>query len=193
MSTPDGAGRRSLAGSTLAWLPVGFAVVALVGAALPWFAPAGTGHGAHLTIPDAHCWQAGRIGFLAPLVLVLVALSIVGPRLGWFGKDQPPRQLRRDGLLLAGAGVLAGAVLVVTWLLLPKSYTFSGLTWDNLVANGISMRRGPQPGYFLTIAAAADALVCGVIYLVAARREGSDKTDVPAGIIDSHDGEDSGR
>ena len=184
---------RSRAGSALAWLPATFAVVALVGAALPWFAPTGTGRTGRLDIPEAHCWQAGRIGFLAPLILVVTALSIVGPRLGWFAKDQPARRLGRDGLLLIGAGIAAGAVLVLTWVLLPKSYTFSGLTWDNLAAAGFDMRRAPQPGYFLTIAAAADAVVCGVVYLLAARREASDADDDAAGIIDSHDGEDPGR
>jgi hypothetical protein len=189
----DGEVSRGRPGSALAWLPATFAVVALVGAALPWFAPTGTGRSGRLSIPEAHCWQAGRIGFLAPLILVVTALSIVGPRLGWFAKDQPARRPGRDGLLLAGAGVAAGVVLLLTWVLLPRSYSFSGLTWDNLAAAGFDMRRGPQPGYFLTIAAAADAVVCGVVYLLAARREASDGDDAAAGIIDSHDGEDSGR
>ncbi|HEY2298824.1 MAG TPA: hypothetical protein VGH43_13910 [Jatrophihabitans sp.] len=190
MSTADAEVRRSRA---MAWLPASFAVVALVGAALPWFAPTGTGRSGRLHIPEAHCWQAGRIGFLAPLLLVLTALSIVGPRVGWFGRNQPPRRLGRDGWFLAGAGVVAGIVLLLTWLLLPKSYTFSGLTWDNVAAAGFDMQRGPQPGYFLTIAAAGDAVVCGVVYLFAARREASDRSEVTAGIIDSHDGEDPGR
>ena len=192
MST-DGKVSRSRTGSALAWLPATFAVVALVGAALPWFAPTGTGRGARLDIPEAYCWQAGRIGFLAPLVLVVVALLVVGPRLGWFAKNQPARRLRRDGLLLAGAGLAAGIVLALTWVLLPKSYTFSGLTWDALVGIGLDLRRGPQPGYFLTVAAAADAVVCGIVYLFAGRREASDRSDAEAGIIDSHDGEDPGR
>ena len=54
---------------SLDWLPVSLAVPAVVGAVLPWFAPTGTGQGGGLQIAAAYCWQAGRIGFLAPLAL----------------------------------------------------------------------------------------------------------------------------
>jgi hypothetical protein len=179
--------------SSLGWLPASPAVVALVGGFLPWFAPSGTGHGGRLDIPTAFCWQAGRIGFLAPLALVVIAVAILGPRHGWFAKAQPPRTFGRDGLLLIGAGVFAATVVLLTWILLPASYTFSGLTWDNLTAIGFDLRRNPQPGYFLTIVAAADAVGCGIVYWLVGRRESRAEPAEPAGIIDNHDGEDSGR
>lgn len=178
----------------LGWLPASPAVVALVGAALPWFAP--TGHGPHgrLAIPQAFCWQAGRIGYFAPLLLVIAAVSIVGPRHGWFGRSAPARTFTRDGRLLVLAGLAAGAVLVLTWVLLPKSYTFGGgLTWDLIASLGYRLSRNPQPGYFLAAAAALDAVVCGAIYLAAGRREPRAADTEPAGKIEDHDGEDPGR
>ena len=155
----------------LAWLPAAPGALALVAAVLPWFAPTGAGVGrVRLDIPRAFCWQAGRIGFLAPLVIVGVCVAVLGPRHGWFGKDQPPRTLRADGLLLAGAGVVAGAVLVATWYLLPASYTFSGLTWDTLVAAGYAMHRGPQPGFWIAVVAAVAALGSGIALVLIDRR-----------------------
>jgi hypothetical protein len=182
---------------SLDWLPATPAVLALVGAALPWFAPTGAGQGGGLQIAAAYCWQAGRIGFLAPLVLLIAAVAVVGPRQGWFAKGEA-RTYRHDAVLLIAAGAAAGVVLALTWWLLPKSYTFSaGLTWDSLVSLGYHIARNPQPGYFVTIVGAADAVVCGIGYLVAARRgastESSDDPSAPAGKIDNHDGADPER
>lgn len=179
------------------WLPVSFAVPALVGAALAWFAPTGSGQGGGLQIAPAYCWQAGRIGFLAPLALVIAAVAVLGPRHGWFAKGEP-RTYRHDGLVLLAGGVGAGVVLALTWWLLPKSYTFSaGLTWESLVSLGYRIARNPQPGYFVTIAAAADAIACAVADLVLAKRqastESSDGPSAPAGKIKNHDGADPGR
>ena len=182
---------------SLDWLPATPAVLAVIGAALPWFAPTGAGQGGGLQIAAAYCWQAGRIGFLAPLALVLAAVAVVGPRHGWFARGVP-RTYRHDGVLLLTGGVGAGVVLVLTWWLLPKSYTFSaGLTWDSLVSLGYRIERNPQPGYLVTIAAAADAVVCGSVFLVVAKRraaaESSDGSHAPAGKIDEHDGADPER
>ena len=180
--------------AALSWLPASAALVALVGVALPWFAPSGQGRHGRLDIPEAYCWQAGRVGYLAPLLLVIVAVSIVGPRHGWFGRTGPERTFTRDGWLLVVAGLTAGGVVGLTWVLLPKSYTFGiGLSWDSLVASGYRLSRHPQPGYFLTAAAALDAVVCGGIYLAAARREPRAADLEAAGKIDDHDGEDPGR
>lgn len=174
----------------LTWLPASPALVAAVGAAFPWFAPGGAGTGGRAQLPVAYCWAAGRIGFLAPLVLVLTGVAIVGRRQGWFGSNQQPPSYRRDGLALIAAGLFAGAILLATWLLLPRSYNISGLTWQNLVDRGVHLTRNPQPAYFLTIAAAADALGCGVVYCFYGRRESA---GAGAGKIDSHDGADPGR
>lgn len=183
-------------GAALGWLPAGPAVLALVGAALPWFAPTGQGrghNGGRLDIPQAFCWQAGRVGYLAPLLLVIVAVSILGPRHGWFGRAAPPRTFTRDGWLLVVVGLAAAAVLGLCWVLLPKSYSFGGLSWDSLVAVGYRLDRNPQPGFALSAAAALAAVVCGGVYLLAARREPRAAAPEAAGKIDHHDGEDPGR
>lgn len=179
--------------AALTWLPASPAVVALIAAVLPWFAPAGYGHGQHIQAPEAFCWQAGRIGFLAPLAIVFVAVGILGPRHGWFARSAPPRTYRRDGVLLTAAGVVGGVVLVLTWVLVPRSYSFSGVTGADLPALGFSFARNAQPGFFLAVVAVADALGCGIVYLVAARRESAAGGDDAAGIIENHDGEEAGR
>lgn len=177
----------------LGWLPAGPAVVAVIGAVLPWFAPTGSGQGGGLSIAAAYCWQAGRIGFLAPVIIVLTAVTVVGARQGWFGKDRP-HTLGRDAIVLSASGLGAGAIVALTWFLLPNSYSFpAGLTWDSLTGLGYRITRNPQPGYFLTIAAAAAAIGCGIGYLMVARREPSDSSSVTAGKIDNHDGEDPER
>jgi hypothetical protein len=184
-------------GGWLDWLPATPAILALAGAVLPWFAPTGAGQGGGLQIAAAYCWQAGRIGFLAPLVLLIAAVAVVGPRQGWFAKGEV-RTYRHDATLLIAAGAAAGVVLALTWWLLPKSYTFSaGLTWDSLVSLGYHIARNPQPGYFVTIVGAVDAVACGIVYLVTASRragaESSDDASAPAGKIDNHDGADPER
>ncbi len=150
-----------------AWLAAVPGVVGLVGAVLPWFAPTGRG----VAIPKAYCLQAGRVGFLGPLVLIVAAVIVVGPRLGWFGSGQPTRRLDTDGLIVGGAGVAAAVVLGLAWVLLPSSYSFTGTTWDRLNAAGHHLTRGPQVGYLISIAAAALAILCGVLLLVAGRRD----------------------
>jgi hypothetical protein len=166
-------GRRS-ALPRVAWSAAVPAVLAVIGAVLPWFAPTGSGQLA-VRIPRAYCWQAGRIGFLAPVVLVGVAVVVLGPRLGWFAKDQPPRRLTRDGILLAAAGIVAAGVLALAWALLPASYTFpGGLSWQSLEQAGFDMQRGPQPGFVLSLVAAASAIVCGAVLVLEGRHEPGD-------------------
>jgi hypothetical protein len=157
----------------LAWLAAAPAIVAIVGAVLPWFAPTGTKGGvAAVDIPKAFCLQAGRVGFLAPLALIVAAVAVLGPRLGLFAKGQPTRRLDTDGLVVAGSGLGAALVLGVAWYFLPDSYTFSGgISWDSLSNAGFDLQRQPQPGYFISIAAAVIAIGCGVAMVVAGRRE----------------------
>jgi hypothetical protein len=150
------------------WLCAAPAAVALVGAVLPWFAPTGR----RVSLPTAYCLQAGRIGFLAPLAIIGVAVAVLGRRLGWTRTDRPLRSRETDGLLIAGSGAVAGIVLVVTWYLLPSSYTFTaGLSWDQLNSGGHALTRGPQPGYFISIGAAVLAVACGALLVWTGRRE----------------------
>lgn len=195
VSATDAAGHTArLRGAALGWLPASPAVVALAGAVLPWFAPIGRRRNSSLAIPSAFSWQAGRIGYFAPLLLIIAAAAILGGRHGWFGQNAPRRTYTRDGWYLIAVGLAAGAVLALTWLLLPKSYTFTaGLSWNDLASLGYRLRRNPQPGYFLAIAAAADAVACGVVYLTVARRESRDEQADEAGKINEHDGKDPGR
>lgn len=157
----------------IVWLAVPPAIVALMGGVLPWFAPTGRkGGSTAVDIPAAHSWQAGRIGFLAPLAVIGVAICVLGPRLAPSDDTAPPRPLGRDGMAFVIAGIAALAVLGIAWYFLPASYQFSdGRTWATLQHDGVTMRRGPQPGYFLTIAAALVAMGCGTALVVAGRRE----------------------
>jgi hypothetical protein len=155
------------------WLAVPPAIIALVGGLLPWFAPTGTkGGSTAVDIPAAYSWQSGRIGFLAPLTVIGVAICVLGPRLAPSGESTPARPLGRDGMAFVIGGIAALAVLGIAWYFLPASYLFSdGRTWTTLQHEGITMRRGPQPGYFVTIAAAVAAIGCGAALVVAGRRE----------------------
>jgi hypothetical protein len=157
--------------SRIAWLLAVPAVLAALGAVLPWFAPTGTRNGVRaVDIPQAYCVQAGHIGFLAPLLLIVAGVALLGPRLR--RANPAPRPLEMDGLILLGCGVAAAIVLVVTWFLLPSSYTFTGgMSWAALERAGFDLRRGPQIGYFLTVAAAVLAICCGATLAVVGRRE----------------------
>lgn len=93
-------------------------------------------------IPKAYCLQAGRIGFLAPLALLLGAVAILGPRLGRSSRGRPLRRVDTDGYLLGGLGIAAGLVLAAAWYFLPASYTFSGgIGWDGLRTLGYVLRK----------------------------------------------------
>jgi hypothetical protein len=163
--------------SRIAWLLAAPAVLAAFGAVLPWFAPSGTRGGVRaVEIPRAYCVQAGHVGFLAPLLLIVAGVSLLGPRLRRTGArpggdGASVRPLAVDGLILLGCGVAAAIVLVLTWYLLPSSYTFTGgLSWDALERAGFDLRRGPRAGYFLTVAAAVLAIGCGAALVLAGRR-----------------------
>jgi hypothetical protein len=157
--------------SRIAWLLAVPAVLAALGAVLPWFAPSGTRNGVRaVDIPEAYCVQAGHVGFLAPLLLIVAGVALLGPRLR--RTDPPVRPLETDGWIMLGSGVAAVILLVVTWYLLPSSYTFTGgLSWDALERAGFELRRGPQVGYFVTIAAALLAIGCGATLVLVGRRE----------------------
>jgi hypothetical protein len=73
--------------------------------------------------------------------------------------------------------MIAGAVgLVVSggaWILVPHQYK----QWDEIQSEvrsiGGTLSRGPQIGFFLTVAAAILALVGGAVLIAAHRRKGS--------------------
>jgi hypothetical protein len=169
-----------------AWLVPLAAVLALVGAFTPWFKAKATASAAgqtiHHTFDGLYSFKDGKIGLLAPILLVVLAIGVVGLLLG----RSPARFSRGSAHPVASAGkaavvvgVLSLICTLIAWFLVKSQYKFkeSGkeYSWDDYIkvakAAGVKLElsRGPQLGYFLTIAAGVVAIIGGVLMILAAR------------------------
>lgn len=172
----------------VAWLVPVAALLAVVGAFLPWFAPEGTAsqgtETVHHTFSSLYSWKDGKIGLLAPIVLVLLAIGVVGllqgrtPRRFTRGSAHPVTSAARAVLI---AGAVSAVCVVVAWFMEKSQYKFTdGATtysWDGYIsaakAQGVnlSLSQGPKIGFFLTVAAAVLALVAGGLMLAMRPKE----------------------
>jgi Co/Zn/Cd efflux system component len=161
----------------VAWLVVLAGALALVGAFTPWFRPKASAHGRSISARDSvYTWDDGKIGILASVLLVLAGFGVLALLLG-----KASRRFTANGRHpVENAGrtsMIAGAVgLVVSggaWILVPHQYK----QWDEIQSEvrsiGGTLSRGPQIGFFLTVAAAILALVGGAVLIAAHRRKGS--------------------
>jgi hypothetical protein len=161
--------RAPVAVPSLAWLIPAAAVLAVIGAVTPWFRPQGTFGGQTQQFANFYSWRDGRIGLLAPLALVALSISVVnlmrgGTRSRFASAPNPVRTL---GTYAAIAGAASAGSLVLGWVLLPSQYHVRvnglALSWNGLRLLGVEVSRSPQLGFYLTAAAAALAVVGGLL------------------------------
>lgn len=164
-----------------AWLLPLAGLAALIGALLPWF------HG-YATKPDGRTvtfhgsissWNDGRAGLLPGVLLTLMAFAAAVLLLR-------PAKRRHDAIdtgpvvKAARQAAIAGGVslvcLLYAYLVLPQQYSFGGKSWTYALGQaqerygyGTQFHRGPQVGFWLTLAAATVALVAGCVLLVRLR------------------------
>jgi hypothetical protein len=168
----------------VSWLVPLAALLAVIGVFTPWFRPKATAGGHSESTTNAlYSFEDGKIGLLAPILLVALAIGVVGLLVG----KTPARFSKGSAHPVASAGkaaLIVGAVslvcAVIGWFLVKSQYKFPGpngtnLSWDDFIKAAkdaginIELSRGPQIGYFLTIAAALLAIVAGVLMILAAR------------------------
>lgn len=162
-----------------AWLVPAAAALAVVGTVFPWFRPHVRVGSASRDYDGLYSVRDGKIGLLAPIVLVVVAVMVVGLLRGrargrLAGSVDPVRTVAKYAI---GAGAASLVCVLIAWFLVSSQYRFTDsagatISWDGYAARlasvGGSLSRGPQPGYWLTVAAAALAVVGGALMLAQA-------------------------
>ncbi|MEP7020309.1 MAG: hypothetical protein ABI808_06635, partial [Pseudonocardiales bacterium] len=169
----------------VAWLVPLAALLALIGVFTPWFkakaTATGNGRTIHHTFDGLYSFKDGKIGLLAPILLVVIAIGVIGLILG-----RTPARLNSAAHPVASAGkasIIAGGVslvcVIIAWFLVKSQYKFTEggrkYGWDEYIkafkdaGAKLELSRGPQIGYFLTIAAGVLAIVAGILMILAAR------------------------
>ena len=159
----------------VAWLVPLAALLAVIGAFTPWFRPHGEAGGASKDFDNLYSWKDGKIGLVAPIILVILAISVIGllqgKARGRFASGPDP--VRSVAKYCIGAGVVSLVCLLIAWFLVTSQYKFQvpGRTysWDDFEKLGVTLSRGPQIGYWLTLVAGVLAIVGGVLMLLAAK------------------------
>jgi len=159
------------------WLVFVSAAVAIAGAFVPWFDPYGTDVLGHRVLRANHAvysWQDGRIGLLAPVLLVVFAIGILrmmrGTKRFAASKVGPVTGV---GLWALVVGALTVGCVLVANALLPGQFDTPaavGGTWSSVKAYGITMSRNPQTGLWLTLTAAGLCVLCGIALIVSGTR-----------------------
>ena len=145
---------------------VAASLLALIGGILPWFHPR-VGADPIPGSDEIHVWQDGRLGVVGPLL-------VLGVGIAWLVAYLRPKPdadaLRR----LAGLTVLGGALglltLVVLWALVPHNYTDWDAARRYAEIRGLSLRRGPRLGFWLTGVASLADLALGIAAVLTVRR-----------------------
>lgn len=163
----------------VAWVIPPAAVLAVIGAVTPWFRPHGQVRGLSRDYDALYSIRDGKIGVIAPIALVVLALGVVnlmrGKVRGRLAASADP--IRTTAKYALGAGLAALVCLVIAWFLVASQYKFALTDGETLSFEdyrsrleqlGGSLSRGPQPGYWLTLAGAVLAIVAGLVLLVQA-------------------------
>ncbi len=167
------------------WLLPVAALLAVIGAFTPWFTPHGEAGGVSKDFDSLYSFKDGKIGLVVPIALVVVAVMAIGlllgkPRGRLSSAPDPVRSIARYAII---GGAVAAVCLVIAWFLLTSQYKFelagAQLSWDDFAARlkaaGGSLSRGPQIGYWLSVAAAVLAIVGGVLIMLQSRQSRPDQ------------------
>ncbi len=177
----------------IGWLAPFGALLAVIGLFTPWFKPSikvtPPNGGGTVTLPfdNLYSIKDGRIGILAPILLVIVSIGIIGLLQGKVharfarGKRHP---VASAGLSAIGAGVLSLIFLLIAWFLLPGQMTVKDDTvgdikgyskikdkLDSLGAKDIVMSHGPKIGFWLTLVGAVLVIVAGVFLFLDGKKK----------------------
>lgn len=165
----------------LAWLVPLAALLAVIGAFTPWFRPELHKDGRSAAVDNAlYSWKDGKIGLVAPILLVILAIGVAGLLVG-----RTPARFTRGGahpVASAGkaaivAGVISVVCMIIAWFLVIGQYEITDPTTGSKTSLksfassvGATTSQGPQVGYWLTGAGAVLAIVAGVLMIAAARK-----------------------
>jgi hypothetical protein len=129
------------------------AITGLVALVLPWFRPTLSGQ----TIPDeaaTHSWN-GVLFYVAPILMVLCAARAVTSRTNF-------DTLRAVCTQAIVVGVLLLVSVGVAYLRVPSNYTDWNQAKAAAAQAGLTLGRGPQPGYWLAVFVAVAFLALGI-------------------------------
>jgi uncharacterized membrane protein len=130
----------------------------------------------------------GKIGIVAPIVLVVLAVMTVGlfrgkPRGRLASATDPVRTVAKYAIVI---GAVCVVCLVIAWFFVSTQYRFGAMSWNDfesrLKAVGGSLSRGPQIGYWVTAAAALVAIVGGVLMLLQTKSDQSGPQLAPTSL-----------
>jgi hypothetical protein len=163
----------------VAWLIPLAALLAVIGVFTPWFKPHADKGGQSVGFDALYSFKDGKIGLVAPIALVVIALGVFSLARGRVkgrlaGSADPIRLMAKYAL---GVGVVSLVCLLIAWFLVTTQYKFelngSEYSWSDFEAKlktaGATLSRGPQIGYWLTLVGALLAIVAGVVLLVQAK------------------------
>lgn len=183
---PTSSGEVQEKAPVVAWLIPLAGLLAVIGVFTPWFKPevsatAPNGPSRTVSVDDAlYSWKDGKIGLIAPIILVILAIGVIGMLTGRKvsrferGSNGPVVNAARGAII---AGAVSIVATVIAWFLLPSQYSFvdggKKYSWDDYIdalkgvgLKDVSIGHGPQIGYWLTAVAGALAIVGGVLMLV---------------------------
>jgi hypothetical protein len=153
------------------------ALLALVGAVTPWFAPVGTVNDVRVLQAEhaLYSWKDGRLGLIAPIALTILGIGVIalmrGRTSGRFRRSDSP--LSSAGNRALWVSLISAGGLGASWEFVTHQYrppVDNGGSWDGAQQMGIAMSRNPQVGFYLTAAAVVLALVGGIALKSAGRR-----------------------
>lgn len=173
----------------VAWLIPLAALLAVIGVFTPWFKPHGEVGKYSQDFDALYSVKDGKIGLLAPIALVVLAISVVGLLRGKVrgrlaGSADPVRSAAKYAI---GVGVGSLICLVIAWVMVTSQYKFTlngtEYSWSDfeskVKAAGGTLSRGPQFGYWLTLAGALLAVIAGIVMLVQAKSAAPAGTPTP--------------
>jgi hypothetical protein len=163
----------------VAWLIPLAALLSVIGLFTPWFTPHADKGGQTVKFDSLYSFKDGKIGLVAPIALVVLAITVIGLLRGRVrgrlaGSSDP---VHSTGKYSIGVGVVALVCLVIAWFLVTTQYKFTlagtEYSWSDfeskLKAAGATLSRGPGIGFWLTLAGGILAVIAGIVLLVQAK------------------------